>query len=84
MLCDLVSLSAQDTELHKPEGCVDKEIKMKIKQTQNKMSNASSGKKALSREHECSNAPVLVATKSILPSLPRPVLHIGYPMCTLG
>lgn len=28
--------SAQGTELHKPGGCVDKEIKVKIKQTQTK------------------------------------------------
>lgn len=82
MLCDLVSLSAQGTELHKPECCVDKEIKVKIKQTQAKRAMLPQ-KKALSRGHESSNAPVLVAIKPILPSLPHPVLQTGYPTCTL-
>lgn len=36
MLSDLVALSAQGTQLHHPEGCVDKEIKVKIKQPQTK------------------------------------------------
>lgn len=83
MLGDLVSLSAQGTELHKPEGCVDKEIKVKIKQTQTEWVMLPE-RKALRRGHESSNAAVLVAIKSILPTLPHPALHTGYPTRTLG